>query len=125
MVHKFAYCRQLIAQLDGDGHDLNAIGRGNIVLKMNTTPLPAPFMVFFWFPTWPTTCSALLLSLREEVTIFMQVGREVRDKLITSGYKEGNLYYLDQGGGGATHRACLSRSSQGTVCGITVLATWG
>ena len=52
------------------------------------------------------------------------MGCDIRDptsKLVASGYREGSLYYLDQGD--PIHQVCLGSSSKETY-GIADLDTW-
>ena len=104
----------------GDGRDLKATGRGNVVLTMNLPQGNTKTCTLHDVLLVPDLAYNLLsitaVSKRGKVTTFTQVGCEIRDfksKLVASGHREGSLYYLDHGG--STHRAYLSNSAMGTV----------
>ena len=107
----------------GDGRNLQAIGRGNVVLQMNlpqgkTEPcalhdvLLVPELAY-------NLLSITAASKRGKVTTFTGVGCEIRDfrsKLIASGYRDGSLYYLDYlDQQGHSPQACLSNASNHTL----------
>ena len=100
----------------GDGRDLKATARGNVVLTMKLPQGKTKTCTLHDVLLVPDLAYNLLsisaISKRGKETTFTQVGCEIRDfrsKLVASGHREGSLYYLDQGG--PTHRACLSNSS--------------
>ena len=104
----------------GDGRDLKATGRGNVVLTMNLPQGNTKTCTLHDVLLVPDLAYNLLsitaVSKRGKVTTFTQVGCEIRDfksKLVASGHRKGSLYYLDHGG--STHRAYLSNSAMGTV----------
>ena len=97
----------------GDGRKLKAVGRGNVVLTMNLPQGKVKSRTLHDVLFVPDPAYNLLsitsTSKKGKVTTFTEVGCEIRDfksKLIASGYREGSLYYLDQGG--PIHQACSS-----------------
>jgi hypothetical protein len=85
----------------GDGRDLKATGRGNVVLTMNLPQGNTKTCTLHDVLLVPDLAYNLLsitaVSKRGELTTFTQVGCEIRDfksKLVSSGHREGSLYYL-------------------------------
>ena len=107
----------------GDGRNLKAVGRGNVVLTMNLPQGKVESCTLHDVLLVPDLAYNLLsvtsTSKKGKTTTFTEVGCEIRDfksKLITSGYREGSLYYLDQGG--PIYQACSSshqNSSKETI----------
>ena len=105
----------------GDGRKLQATGQGKVVLMMNLPQGNSESCTLHDVLLVPGLAYNLLsmtaASRRRKVTTFTEVGCEIRDlssKLIASGHREGNLYYLDQRG--STHQACVSHESKEVIC---------
>lgn len=97
----------------GDGRSLQAVGCGNVTLTMNLPRGKRETCTLHDVLLVPDLAYNLLsvtsASKRDKVTTFTEMRCEIRDsksKLIASGYREGSLYYLDQGG--PVHQACSS-----------------
>ena len=104
----------------GDGRKLQATGQGKVVLMMNLPQGNSESCTLHDVLLVPGLAYNLLsitaASRRRKVTTFTEVGCEIRDlssKLIASGHREGNLYYLDQRG--PTHQACVSHESKEVI----------
>ena len=94
----------------GDGRSLPAAGKGNVTLNMNLPEGRTETCTLHDVLYVPDLAYNLLsitsASKRGKVAIFTSGGCEIRNlksKLIASGYREGNLYYLNQKG--PLHRA--------------------
>ena len=86
----------------GDGKSLQAVGQGNQVLKMNLPNsktnkctllevLVVPELAFNLF-------SVTLASKKGKLTTFSDTKCEIRgvnSRMVATGYRDGNLYYLD------------------------------
>ena len=104
----------------GDGHSLQAIGHGNVTLKMK---LPLERVetctlhdVLFVPDLAYNLLSITAASKRRKVTTFTEEVCEIRDlesKLIASGHREGSLYYLDQQDD--IHQVCTSQESKRVI----------
>ena len=104
----------------GDGQKLQATGQGKVVLMMNLPQGNSESCTLHDVLLVPGLAYNLLsitaASRRRKVTTFTEVGCEIHDlssKLIASGHREGNLYYLDQRG--PTHQACVSHESKEVI----------
>ena len=104
----------------GDGHHLQATGRGNVRLKMNLPVKKVETQTLHNVLLVPDLAYNLLsitaASERGKVTTFTEKGCEIRDSkstLVASGRREGSLYYLNQGE--TTHQACISQDSKRTI----------
>ena len=89
----------------GDGRNLQAVGRGNVTLKMNLPQGKVQICTLHDVLLVPQLAYNLLsitsASKRGKTTTFTETTCEIRSlksKLIAIGHREGSLYYLDQGG---------------------------
>jgi len=89
----------------GDGRNLQAVGRGNVVLVMNLPQGKTESCTLHDVLLVPDLAYNLLsvtsASKKGKATTFSEMKCEIRDpksKLIASGHREGSLYYLDHGG---------------------------
>ena len=103
----------------GDGQNLQAVGRGNVVLTMNLPQGKVESCTLHDVLLVPDLAYNLLsvtsASKKGKVTTFSEIRCEIRDsmsKLIASGHREGSLYYLDHGG--PIHQACSSSDHNGS-----------
>ena len=97
----------------GDGRNLQATGRGNVILMMNLPQGKKENCTLHDVLLVPDLAYNLLsvtsASKKGKVTTFFETKCEIRDsksKLIASGRREGSLYYLDHRG--PVHQACSS-----------------
>ncbi len=97
----------------GEGQNLQAVGRGNVVLTMNLPQGKMENCTLHDVLLVPDLAYILLsvtsASKKGKVTTFSKMRCEIRNsksKLIASGHREGSLYYLDHGG--PRHQACPS-----------------
>ena len=122
----FSDLRALRSPLDvtlGDGRNLQAVGRGNVVLSMKLPQGRTESCTLHNALLVPDLAYNLLsvtsASKKGKVTTFSEMRCEIRDsksKLIATGHREGSLYYLDHGG--PIHQACSScdcNSSKETI----------
>ena len=108
----------------GDGRNLQAVARGNVVLTMNLSYGKMESCTLHDVLLIPDLAYNLLsvtaASKKGRVTTFSEMKCEIRDsksKLIASGHREGSLYYLDHRG--PIHKACSSSDSNSSK-----QATW-
>ena len=97
----------------GDGRDLHAVGRGNVVLTMNLPQDKTESCTLHDVLLVPDLAynlvSVTAASKKGKVTTFSEMKCEIRDsksKLVATGHRDGSLYYLDHGG--PIHKACSS-----------------
>ena len=97
----------------GDGRNLQATGRGNVVLTMSLPQCKINKCTLYDVLLVPDLAYNLVsvpsASKRGKETKFSEMTCKIRDskfKLIATGHREGSLYYLDHNG--ATHQACTS-----------------
>ena len=112
----FSHLRALRSPLNvtlGDGRNLQAVGRGNVVLTMKLPQGKTESCTLHDVLLVPDLAYNLLsvtsASKKGKVTTFSEMRCEIRDsksKLIASGHREGSLYFLDHGG--PIHQACSS-----------------
>ena len=104
----------------GDGHSLQAIGHGNVTLKMKL-PLERVETCTLHDVLFVPDLAYNLLSITaaskwRKVTTFTEevcAIRALESKLIASGHREGSLYYLDQQDD--IHQVCTSQESKRAI----------
>ena len=94
----------------GDGRDLHAVGRGNVVLTMNLPQDKTESCTLHDVLLVPDLAynlvSVTAASKKGKVTTFSEMKCEIRDyksKLVATRHRDGSLYYL-----GPIHKACSS-----------------
>lgn len=109
----------------GDGRSLQAVGQGNVVLKMNLPNnktnnctllgvLLVPELAFNLF-------SVTSASKKGKQTTFSDMKCEIRgvnSRLVATGYRDGSLYYLDHRE--LAHQACSSLDQSGSKSNLTI-----
>ena len=105
--------RSLLNVTLGESRNLQAVGRGNVVLTMKLPQGKTESCTLHNVLLVPDLAYNLLsvtsASKKGKVTTFSEMRCEIRDsksKLIASGNREGSLFFLDHGG--PIHQACSS-----------------